>query len=195
MDRPNLKKKRKGQSCSSEFDYIGWKATEEWKREMRRGDWFLIAREPEGCENCEFPSQCRYVNHSCLGRDRDSSEMTASDLGTPSTALFDSQANGLSRFYKKENTACESTLAGYGGGEGKSKQARVTDYYRSDRKSQSRAGTSLNSAVLQEITRSATRRPGGHATLSSIQEESKEDSSVQDTEDGTDFLIFLGMED
>jgi hypothetical protein len=162
---------------------------------MRKRDWFLIAREPEGCENCEFPSQCRYVNHSFLGKDRDSSEMTASDLGTPSTALLESHADGLSRFYKQENTTFESTRAGYGGGEGRSKQAKVTDYYAPDWKSQSNAGTSLNASMLREIMRSATRRSGGQATLSSIQEESKEDSDVQDTEDGTDFLIFLGMDD
>jgi hypothetical protein len=198
IDRPNLKKKKKGQSCSSEFDYIGWKATEQWKREMRKSDWFLIAREPEGCENCEFPSQCRYVNHRVLGKDRrDSSEMTASDLGTPSSmALLESPANGLSRFYKHENTTVESTLAGYGGGEGRSTRAKVTDdYYRPDRKSQSSAGTSLSAAMLREIMRSATRRSGGQATLSSIREESTEDSDVQETEDDTDYLIFLGMED
>jgi hypothetical protein len=121
--------------------------------------------------------------------------MTASDLGTPSIALLESQADGLSRFYKKENTTFESTLAGYGEAEGKSKQAKVTDYYRPYRKSQSSAGASLNSAMLRETMRSATRRSGGQSTLSSIQEESKEDSYVQDTEDGTDYLVFLRSED
>lgn len=45
---------KKGRSCSSEFDYIGWK---DW------GRWRGLVRGPEleGCEaDCEFPSHCRY---------------------------------------------------------------------------------------------------------------------------------------
>jgi hypothetical protein len=63
-DRPNLKKKKRGQSCSSEFDYIGWREWGEWKRQvlgnLENGVGTKIC--PEGCQNCEFPSQCRYVS-------------------------------------------------------------------------------------------------------------------------------------
>ncbi|KAL6245277.1 hypothetical protein RBB50_008052 [Rhinocladiella similis] len=60
-DRPSLrKKKKKTKSCSSEFDYVAWKAWLTWRRKV-----FQIAnsnppRTLQGCENCEFPSQCRY---------------------------------------------------------------------------------------------------------------------------------------
>ncbi|KAL9625064.1 MAG: hypothetical protein Q9160_000793 [Pyrenula sp. 1 TL-2023] len=47
-------KGKKGRSCSSEFDYIGWKDC---------GRWRGLVKGPvrEGCETeCEFPSHCRY---------------------------------------------------------------------------------------------------------------------------------------
>jgi hypothetical protein len=66
-DRPNLKRKKRGQSCSSEFDYIGWREWGEWRRKVlgnlengRKAN--LSAK---GCQKCEFPSQCRYAsNHT-----------------------------------------------------------------------------------------------------------------------------------
>ncbi|KIW10129.1 hypothetical protein PV08_11089 [Exophiala spinifera] len=58
-DRPSLRRKKKNKSCSSEFDYVAWKAWATWRRKV-----FHIASNPartlRGCENCEFPSQCRY---------------------------------------------------------------------------------------------------------------------------------------
>jgi hypothetical protein len=63
-DRPNLKKKTRSQSCSSEFDYIGWREWGQWKRRalgnLENGvEGKLCAK---GCLKCEFPSQCRYVS-------------------------------------------------------------------------------------------------------------------------------------
>lgn len=65
-DRPNLKKKkkRKGLSCSSEFDYIGWREWGEWKRRTlsnleNGGERKACAKD---CQKCEFPSQCRYAS-------------------------------------------------------------------------------------------------------------------------------------
>jgi hypothetical protein len=66
-DRPNLKRKKRGQSCSSEFDYIGWKEWGEWRRKVlgnlengRKANYSA-----KGCQKCEFPSQCRYAsNHT-----------------------------------------------------------------------------------------------------------------------------------
>lgn len=174
-DRPNLKKKKKGQSCSSEFDYIGWKEMEQWKRKMRKSDWLMIARESEGCENCEFPSQCRYANHDLLGKDRHSAIRTEGHLDTSFTALSESRTDSLSRFYKTENIIFESILAGYGAEADKANKANVTDYYKPDKKSQSSARKSSNPVVLQEVMKSADRRSGGEAALSPIQEESKAD--------------------
>jgi hypothetical protein len=171
-DRPSQKKK-KGQSCSSEFDYIGWKEMEQWKSKARKSEGFLIAREPQGCENCEFPSQCRYTNYNLLDEHGGSSVMTESDLGTPSTALFESRTDSPSRFYRKENITFESILAGSATDVGKSGQLKVADYYRPDRKGQSSAGTSSTSTStrLQKIMKSANRRSRGQAAFPPILEE------------------------
>jgi hypothetical protein len=57
-DRPSLRKKRKNKSCSSEFDYVAWKAWGEWRRKALQT--IKNPRVLRGCEKCEFPSQCRY---------------------------------------------------------------------------------------------------------------------------------------
>lgn len=53
----NLKKKKKGHACSSEFDYEGWDEYGEWKRKALQR--ITNARAPQKCENCDFPSMCR----------------------------------------------------------------------------------------------------------------------------------------
>lgn len=53
----NLKKKRKGQACSSEFDYEGWDDYGEWKRQaLHTIDNTKVLKR---CEKCDFPSMCR----------------------------------------------------------------------------------------------------------------------------------------
>jgi hypothetical protein len=131
-DRLNLKKKKKGQSCSSEFDYTGWKSMEQWKRKLRKSGGFVIARQPEGCENCEFPSQCRYANHNLLEKDSCSSELTEISSDTLSTAISAIPGDSLSRFYKKENVTSESVVRGSAVEASKSRQSKVTDYYKPD---------------------------------------------------------------
>lgn len=53
----NLKKKKKGQACSSEFDYEGWDEYGEWKRGVLAvlGQTKVSKR----CDKCDFPSMCR----------------------------------------------------------------------------------------------------------------------------------------
>ncbi|ETN40188.1 uncharacterized protein HMPREF1541_04464 [Cyphellophora europaea CBS 101466] len=53
----NLKKKRKGQACSSEFDYEGWDEYGEWRRKALHmiDNTKVLTR----CEKCDFPSMCR----------------------------------------------------------------------------------------------------------------------------------------
>jgi hypothetical protein len=53
----NLKKKKKGQACSSEFDYEGWDEYGEWKRKALQMT--ANTRVPSKCETCDFPSMCR----------------------------------------------------------------------------------------------------------------------------------------
>lgn len=53
----NLKKKKKGQACSSEFDYEGWDEYGEWKRQaLHTIDNTKVLKR---CEKCDFPSMCR----------------------------------------------------------------------------------------------------------------------------------------
>ena len=53
----NLKKKKKGHACSSEFDYEGWDEYGEWKRKALA----VIdqAKVSKRCDKCDFPSMCR----------------------------------------------------------------------------------------------------------------------------------------
>lgn len=57
-NQPNLRKKKKRQSCSSEFDYVAWREWGDWKRKALK--LLKNSRVASGCENCVFPSQCRY---------------------------------------------------------------------------------------------------------------------------------------
>jgi hypothetical protein len=57
-NQPNLRKKKKKQSCSSEFDYVAWREWGDWRRMALK-----LLKNPRlsgGCESCVFPSQCRY---------------------------------------------------------------------------------------------------------------------------------------
>ncbi|KAK4941859.1 hypothetical protein LTR10_018335 [Elasticomyces elasticus] len=61
-DRPSTRKKRKNKSCSSEFDYVAWKAWGDWRRKALK-----VVPNPKalkGCGSCDFPSQCRYPAES-----------------------------------------------------------------------------------------------------------------------------------
>lgn len=58
--RPATKKKKKRDTCYSEFDYSGWHEWNAWKSQVR--DTLDSPTSPRGCENCEFPSQCRYAH-------------------------------------------------------------------------------------------------------------------------------------
>src|SRR5947209_835522 len=124
IDRPNPKRKKK-QGCSSEFDYIGWKAMEQWKRKARKSEKFAIAYEPQGCENCEFPSQCRYASHNLPDG---SFGMTGVDLSRTPTFISSTPAESLSRFYKNSIVTFDPILAGPGAEARKPKQSKVTDY-------------------------------------------------------------------
>jgi hypothetical protein len=144
---------------------------EQWKRKARKSEKFAIAYEPQGCENCEFPSQCRYASHNLPDTSSGSFRMTDVDLSKTSTFIYSTPVESLSRFYKSSIVTFESILAGPGVEASKPKQSKVTDYYKPDRKGQEHASNSSTSATLREIIKSAERRSGGHNLLSPIQEE------------------------
>lgn len=59
----NNKRRRKAQSCTSEFDYVGWQDWGQWRRKcsaLRAYANGKAAPKMHGCEGCSFPSQCRY---------------------------------------------------------------------------------------------------------------------------------------
>jgi hypothetical protein len=178
-DRPNPKKKKK-QGCSSEFDYIGWKAMEQWKRKARKSGKFAIAGEPQGCENCEFPSQCRYAGRNLPDTGSGSFRMMDVNLSRTSTSISSTPVESLSRFYKNSVVTFESILAGPGAEASKPKQSKVTDYYKPDRKSQEDASNSSTFATLREIIKSTERRSGGRNLLSPIQEKFVKELQVSD---------------
>jgi hypothetical protein len=109
-NRPSMKKKRKNQSCSSEFDYIGWKVTAAWQRNRRNILKDPKAHDPQGCENCEFPSQCLYSPSQRLKDDNLIMSVIVSEPPYSGDALGD-KSDGLSRFYKNPNATFESILS------------------------------------------------------------------------------------
>jgi hypothetical protein len=185
-DRPNQKRKKK-QGCSSEFDYIGWKAMEQWKRKARKSGKFAIVCEPQGCENCEFPSQCRYAGRNLPDTGSGSFRMTDVDQSRTSTFIASTPVESLSRFYKDSIVTFESILAGPGAEASKPKQSKVTDYYKPDRKNQEDASNSSTSATSRETIKSTERRSSGRNLLSPIQEKFVNvDKELQVSDDRTE---------
>ena len=110
--QPNLKKKRKAQSCSSEFDYVRWQDWIEWKKKIQR-----ITRNDdilEGCQACEFPSQCRYVKaakrNPAVVVPGQSLAKTSTETAAGSTSRTRARRNeemdvdDLSRYYSGDDT-------------------------------------------------------------------------------------------
>lgn len=131
-------------------------------------------REPRGCENCKFPSQCRYENHSLVGGNKDIITMADIDLSVVSSSSSAESADSLSRFYKNDSVTFESILASTKAETSKPVQSKVTDFYKPDRKkSQSRSSKSINKGmVLKEVLKAVEKRSGmPQALLSPIQEE------------------------
>ena len=61
VDRKSGKIK-KHNSCGSEFDYIGWKAWGDWRREYHRQKKSDPVQGSKDCANhCDFPSECRWT--------------------------------------------------------------------------------------------------------------------------------------
>lgn len=159
---------------------------EQWKRKLRKNGKFIVAREPDGCENCEFPSQCRYANHNLVGKHGGYLGMKNIDLGTSSNSMSATQADSLSRFYKNDNITFDSILAS------KPKQSKVTDYCNPGKQVEAHTSRPTSSAILRERMERAERRSGEQALLSPIQEEFlKGDDDVQDIEDTTEYLMPL----
>jgi hypothetical protein len=120
--QPNLKKK-KGQSCSSEFDYVGWKDWGAWKRNALKT--ISNPRIARGCERCEFPSQCRYgpEEKSLIDQQPSSGPM----IGVEYTSTAGEE--DVARYYSNEIVTSESVLT-KAEATGKSVQSKTTDFYK-----------------------------------------------------------------
>ena len=160
--QPNLKKKRKGQSCSSEFDYVGWKDWSAWKRNALKT--MLNPRIPKGCEKCEFPSQCRYgpAENKLIDGQPGSSPMAGVEF-TSTNAEEDA-----ARYYSNENVTLDSILANAEVA-CNSVQSKMTDFYKANltwtKSSEQRR------PKPDKVAKSAERRPSKKPTLPPIEEE------------------------
>jgi hypothetical protein len=111
----NLKKKKKGQACSSEFDYEGWDDYGEWKRKALR----MIdnTKVPKRCEKCDFPSMCRTpVDQYPVKRERKSSSLFISEQKSPkkSTIQIDFQLPSAQELLALEEGEKEDLLRAAG---------------------------------------------------------------------------------
>lgn len=160
--QPNLKKKKKGQSCSSEFDYMGWEEWGAWKRAALRT--VSNPRIPTGCERCESPSQCRYgpEEKSLMDNQPSSEPMTGLDY-TSAAAEED-----VARYYSNENVTFESILA-KAGATGKSVQSKMTGSYKADKPLKRSKSMDRTSGRL--VALSLERRKVKPPPLSPIEEE------------------------
>ena len=161
--QPNVKRKKRGQSCSSEFDYVGWKDWGTWRRRALKT--MSNPRMPTGCERCEYPSQCRYgaEETSLIG----SQPSTTPMAGVEHTAT--SGEADKARYYSKEGVTFESILA-KAEAAGKSIQSKVTDFYEADqptKRSKSVGGRSGEQAATSIKKRTVKKL----STLSPIEEE------------------------
>ena len=78
-------------SCSSEFDYAGWRAYSKWKRRANR---YKNGTHPRNDGNCIFPSECRWSPESRAKRLREElGEVDEDNMSQPAdapTPTFDS---------------------------------------------------------------------------------------------------------
>jgi hypothetical protein len=160
--QPNVKRKKRGQSCSSEFDYVGWKDWGTWRRRALKT--MSNPRIPAGCERCEYPSQCRYAaEETSLISDQPSSSPMAVLEYASSSAEGDK-----ARYYSKEGVTFESIFA-KAEAAGKSVQSKMTDFHEADHPIKRSKSVGGNSG--EQVAASIKRRTFKKSTLSPIEEE------------------------
>lgn len=182
-DRLNLKKKKRGQSCSSEFDYIGWKEWGEWKRNPLRNLENGVEGEPcaKGCQKCEFPSQCRYTSSRKIQESTAVHEITDK---VPSVSPMEEDSNlsssaievKKSRFYLSKGVTFDSILASATSEQNELLELKVADFLNNaERVSHTSTHKNLsaksNSATLNRFAKSAEESSSTKSTLSPIVEE------------------------
>jgi hypothetical protein len=168
-DQRNVKKQKKYQSCSSEFDYVGWREWSDWKRKALKS--IENPHLPKGCETCEFPSQCRYSKALGVGMH---------DVKTVSTKpgrkrdlkpilSVETDKEDLPRYYCTENATGESLLAEPLSGSKSPKQWKVTDFDKPEKTGSEKKSTTVPPANTSGKTRGKQSTKKG--TLPPIEEE------------------------
>ena len=178
-DRPNLKKKKRGQSCSSEFDYIGWREWGEWKRKVLGNleNGIEIKSRASGCQKCEFPSQCRYASSHTSFED---TVMTEKKVDGPSVSHILEESNISSLLHEKkdisEAVTFDSILTSVPGEQDEKLKLRSADLLIDPKIGTESSATKTptvknSSAVFDRVAKSAEKRSGKKPALSPIAEE------------------------
>lgn len=178
-DRPNLKKRKRGRSCSSEFDYIGWREWGEWKRKVlgTLENNIETRHVQKGCEKCDYPSQCRYTAGQAPGESHVDEEKTGAFTDSPMTETYQtcSLANGAqnSSFCSTKSVTFDSIFASATVDQ---EQLQLADFLKDpiwkteSQFSNSSTARSL-STLLSRVVSSAEKWSGTKSTLSPIAEE------------------------
>ena len=175
--QPNMKKKKKQQSCSSEFDYVGWKQWTDWKRKVDRlSD---DSKPLKGCESCEFPSQCRYTKVARQEIARSTTGLAGNDLADAVTTSsqpseYESEnidlEQDLSRYYSGPTSApsLENLVLAAIKDRNEHKQSKVTDFHKPDQTTLPGSGSSIGEMILEKVKskNSAAASSGGHSPTS-----------------------------
>jgi hypothetical protein len=182
-DRPNLKKKKRSQSCSSEFDYIGWREWGEWKRRalgnLENGvEGNFCAK---GCLKCEFPSQCRYVSvrttseRTVLDEKRNEVPTILPKEEDPDLSLSPTQTK-KPRLYLSNSVTFDSILASVKAEQNEGLERQTADLRKDTCRGMHRPTTETTvpkstSSIIDHLAKSTDSRSSKKSTLSPIAEE------------------------
>ena len=181
-DRPNLKRKKRGQSCSSEFDYIGWREWGEWKRKVLSNleNSIEIHNSSKGCQRCEYPSQCRHNSshasaHSTVLTENKIKALTDCETAELShTSSFDDDAE-QSWNYVTDSVTFDSIFASAVTEQEQLKPKSTLLLNDADLKPGTRGSkiitTNSGCALLDRVIKSAEKRSNKKSALSPIAEE------------------------
>ena len=182
-NRPNLKKKKRGLSCSSEFDYIGWREWGEWKRKvlgsLENGIKTKLCS--KGCEKCEFPSQCRYAVSRTPTEsttvDEKRTQVPSETYAAKKSKLSSSTGQvKKSRFYSPKTVTFDSMLGTTTTVQDGQLSTQIGDFSvdtdcHTERDAGKVAATKSTSTILDRIVVSTEKRSGKKSSLSPIEEE------------------------